>query len=53
MHTYNHIHAGIQVVFGDQDVNIISGVLKVFLRELPDPLIPVSLYDKIIKAGSE
>ena len=50
---YTIIHAGIPVDFGDQDVNIISGVLKMFLRELPDPLIPFSLYDKFIEAGSE
>ena len=44
------------VDFGDQeweDINIISGALKLFLRELPDPLIPFSLYNKFIEAGSE
>ena len=44
------------VDFTDQeweDINIISGALKLFLRELPDPLIPFSLYNKFIEAGSE
>ena len=44
------------VNFADQeweDINIISGALKLFLRELPDPLIPFSLYNKFIEAGSE
>ena len=44
------------VDFGDEeweDINIITGALKLFLRELPDPLIPFSLYNKFIEAGSE
>lgn len=48
--------ADLPVDFGDQeweDINIISGALKLFLRELPDPLIPFSLYNKFIEAGSE
>lgn len=36
-----------------EDINIISGALKLFLRELPDPLIPFGLYNKFIDAGSE
>ena len=36
-----------------EDINIISGALKLFLRELPDPLIPFSLYNKFIEAGSK
>ena len=48
--------ADLPVDFTDQeweDINIISGALKLFLRELPDPLIPLSLYNKFIEAGSE
>ena len=50
------VHTDIHVDFDDQeleDINIISGALKLFLRELPDPLIPFSLYNKFIEAGSE
>ena len=42
--------------FADQewkDINIISEALKLFLKELPDPLIPFNLYNKFIEAGSE
>ena len=44
------------VDFTDQeweDISIIPGALKLFLRELPDPLIPFNLYNKFIEAGSE
>ena len=50
---YTIIHAGILVDFGNQDIEVISEVLKMFLKELPNPLIPFSLYNKFIEAGSE
>jgi len=59
LYYYNFIDcfiADLHVDFADQeweDINIISGALKLFLRELPDPLIPFSLYNKFIEAGSE
>lgn len=31
----------------------IASVLKKFLRELPDPVIPVQWYDKFLEASSE
>lgn len=31
----------------------IASVLKKFLRELPDPVIPVQLYDRFLEASSE
>lgn len=31
----------------------VAGVLKKFLRELPDPVIPVQFYDRFIEASSE
>ena len=50
------VYTDLPVDFADQeweDINIITGALKLFLRELPDPLIPFSLYNKFIEAGSE
>lgn len=35
------------------DINVVTGALKLFLRELPDPVIPCSLYQKFIDAASE
>ena len=51
-----HIFTDLPVNFSDEeweDINIVSGALKLFLRELPDPLIPYNLYNKFIDAGSE
>ena len=31
----------------------VASVLKKFLRELPDPVIPVQFYDRFIEASSE
>ena len=36
-----------------EDINVITGALKLFFRELPDPVIPSSLYQKFIDAASE
>ena len=35
------------------DVHCIAGVLKKYLRELPNPLIPVEMYNQFIEASSE
>lgn len=34
------------------DVNIVTGCLKLYLRELPDPVIPFKLYKPFIEAAS-
>ena len=36
-----------------EDINVVAGALKLFLEKLPDPLIPYSLYNKFIEAGSK
>lgn len=36
----------------NQDVHNITSLVKLFLRELPDPLIPHSFYDAFIEANS-
>ena len=33
-----------------QDLNIITGVIKLYLRELPIPLITYDVYKEIMKA---
>ncbi|KAJ1996175.1 hypothetical protein GGI25_002166 [Coemansia spiralis] len=35
-----------------QDINVVSGVMKQFLRELPEPLMTYNLYDGFINAAS-
>jgi hypothetical protein len=34
-----------------EDINVVTGALKLFFRELPDPLIPMSLYNRFIEPG--
>ena len=36
-----------------QDLNIITGVIKLYLRELPIPLITYDTYKEIMKATGE
>ena len=36
-----------------EDINVVTGALKLFFRELPDPVIPSSLYQKFIDSASE
>ncbi|NWV81885.1 RHG27 protein, partial [Dasyornis broadbenti] len=33
-----------------EDIHVVTGALKLFLRELPEPLIPFSHFDKFIAA---
>ena len=35
------------------DINIVTGCLKLFFRELPDPLIPFKLFRPFIDAASK
>ena len=35
------------------DINIVSGCLKLYLRELPDPLIPFRMFRGCIDAASK
>jgi hypothetical protein len=35
------------------DINVVSGVLKLWFRELPEPLLTYGLYDAFIEAASE
>jgi hypothetical protein len=37
----------------DWDVHVISGALKLFFRELREPLIPFSFFNKFMDANSE
>ncbi|KAJ2080065.1 hypothetical protein H4R24_003336 [Coemansia sp. RSA 988] len=37
---------------GFHDINVVSGVIKQFLRELPEPLMTFNLYDGFINAAS-
>lgn len=33
-----------------EEVHVVTGALKLFLRELPEPLFPFSFFDKFIAA---
>lgn len=33
-----------------EDIHVLTGALKLFLRELPEPLFPFSFFDKFIAA---
>lgn len=35
----------------EEDVHVLTGALKLFFRELKEPLIPYQLFQKAIKAG--
>ncbi|VDP75364.1 unnamed protein product, partial [Schistosoma curassoni] len=35
----------------EHDVHLVSGLLKYYLRELPEPVIPYKYYDKLKAAG--
>ena len=37
----------------EEDVNVLTGLLKLFFRELREPMIPFHLYDALMKANSE
>lgn len=39
------------VDFADYEPHCIASVLKKFLRELPDPIIPVQWYDRFLEAS--
>ena len=42
--------------FGERpfdDVHVLSGTLKLYFRELPEPLIPFDAYDHFVNAISE
>ncbi len=35
-----------------EDINTVAGLLKMYLRELPQPLLPYELYSRFINAAS-
>lgn len=39
------------VIEEEEDVHVLTGALKLFFRELKEPLIPYHLFQKAIKAG--
>lgn len=44
------IHKLLEII--DGDINAVTSALKRYLRKLPDPLIPYSLYDSFIRVSS-
>ena len=46
-------HKGHYVDFADQDITVIAGALKLFLKKLPNQLIPYSVFIKLTPAKSE
>ena len=50
-HTHTHTHTGSQNDFSDtEEVQSVASLLKLYFRELPEPLIPYSMYDVFCKA---
>ena len=47
------LYIELPVKFADQDIKVVAGALKLFLKELPNPLISYSVYFKFTKAESE
>lgn len=43
----------LEVIDQEQDVHVLTGALKLFFRELKEPLIPYGAFDKAISAGSK
>lgn len=41
----------LSVIEDEEDVHVLTGVLKLFFRELKEPLIPYQLFHKAIKAS--
>lgn len=37
----------------EEDVNVLTGLLKLFFRELKEPMIPFNLYEPLMKANSK
>lgn len=37
----------------EEDVNVLTGLLKLFFRELKEPMVPFYLYDRLMKANSK
>eukprot|EP00736_Rhodelphis_marinus_P007267 Rmarinus@m.16756 len=44
------MHITLREINDCKDVHVLTGVLKTFLREMPDPLFPEACYDDVIKA---
>jgi hypothetical protein len=36
-----------------EDINVITGILKVYLRELPSPLLTFELYDEFLEISND
>jgi len=50
----DEIDLGREIDFtGVSDPNVVAGVLKLFLRELPEPLLTFGLYDEFIAAADD
>jgi len=46
------LETGKDVCFEDLDIMVIASIFKLWLRQLPKPLIPVSYYSELITMGS-
>ena len=42
---------GDSVDFGSEDIHDVAGVLKMFLRELPTPILTYNIYERVIASG--
>ncbi|XP_074640608.1 phosphatidylinositol 3-kinase regulatory subunit alpha-like [Tubulanus polymorphus] len=49
--TFNSVAPGSEINLAQFELKCISGTLKRYLRELPNPVIPIELYDKFIEAA--
>jgi hypothetical protein len=46
-------NSGVDVKLAGRDCHVVTGVVKLFLRELPDPLCTFALYNNFLTIGKE
>jgi len=50
--TRKPLEAGKEVNFNEMDIETVASIFKLWLRELPTPLIPFTCYSKLLALGA-